>query len=302
MASQPQLFEVGRPVLPPRVTVFASGANEAREIRGFRLAGVPVGVAVSHVREAAILELLNQPFPVFADSGAFSEVAIDVQGVHVVAPISHDEWLRRLAIYRRLACRLGGRLSVVAPDRVADQAVTLDRLTRYRPQMEEIAGLGSEIMIPVQNGQLSPAEFYRQAVEASGLSLVPAMPMKKAATAFDGVLAFVREIQPRRIHLLGIGYETRRARRLVELLLSADPELLVSMDSNRIRAVTGKDRKMTTLETQMRSEEPTSVYAEVESEALQLAGVTLDYTDAIALALHLGAATAVGGHRLPAWP
>jgi hypothetical protein len=31
----------------------------------------------------------------------------------------------------------------------------------------------------------------------------------------------------------------------------------------------------------MRSEEPTSVYAEVESEALQLAGVTLDYTDAI---------------------
>jgi hypothetical protein len=106
--------------------------------------------------------------------------------------------------------------------------------------------------------------------------------MKKAATAFDGVLAFVREIQPRRIHLLGIGYETRRARRLVELLLSADPELLVSMDSNRIRAVTGKDRKMTALETQMRSEEPTFVYAEVESEALQLAGVTLDYTDAIA--------------------
>jgi hypothetical protein len=34
----------------------------------------------------------------------------------------------------------------------------------------------------------------------------------------------VREIRPRRIHLLGIGYETRRARRLVELLLSADPE------------------------------------------------------------------------------
>jgi O-succinylbenzoate synthase len=100
--------------------------------------------------------------------------------------------------------------------------------------------------------------------------------MKKAAIGFDGVLAFVREIQPRRIRLLGIGYETRRARGLVELLLSADPELLVSMDSNRIHAVTGKDRKMTARETQMRSEEPTSVYAEVESEALQLAGVTLD--------------------------
>src|SRR5246127_1963272 len=256
MAAQALLFEAGRAVPPSRVTVFASGANEAREIRGFRLSAVPVGVAVSHVREAAIQELLNQPTPVFADSGAFSEVVIDGRGVHVVAPISHDEWLRRLAIYRRLAARLGNRLSVVAPDRVADQAVTLERLSRYRSQLEEIAGLGAEILIPVQNGELSPAEFYRRAVEASGLALVPAMPMKKAATGFDGVLAFVREIRPQRIHLLGIGYETRRARRLVDLLLATDATLLLSMDSNRLRAVTGKGRKMTHLEAHLRREEP----------------------------------------------
>ncbi len=45
--SQPLLFETGRPSLPPGVTVFASGANEAREIRGFTLAGVSIGVSVS---------------------------------------------------------------------------------------------------------------------------------------------------------------------------------------------------------------------------------------------------------------
>jgi hypothetical protein len=72
MAAQVLLFEAGWAVLPSRVTVFASGANEAREIRGFRLAGVPIGVAVSRVREAATQELCNQPTPVFADSGAFS--------------------------------------------------------------------------------------------------------------------------------------------------------------------------------------------------------------------------------------
>jgi hypothetical protein len=65
-------------------------------------------------------------------------------------------------------------------------------------------------LIPMQNGELSPADFYRRAVQTSGLALVPAMPMKKAATDFDGVLAFAREIRPRRIHLLGMGYETRR--------------------------------------------------------------------------------------------
>jgi len=191
---------------------------------------------------------------------------------------------------RRLAARLGNRLSVVAPDRVADQVVTLERLSRYRSQLEEIAGLGAEILIPVQNGELSPAEFYRRAVEASGLALVPAMPMKKAATGFDGVLAFVREIRPRRIHLLGMGYETRRPRRLVDLLLATDPTLRLSMDSNRLRAVTGNGRKMTTLETQLRDEEPSSVFAEVEAEGLQLAGVRLDYR-CDRDALHMGAAS-----------
>jgi hypothetical protein len=36
------------------------------------------------------------------------------------------------------------------------------------------------------------------------------------------------------------------------------------------------------LETQLCSEEPSSVFAEIEAEGLQLAGVRLDYTDAIA--------------------
>ena len=44
----------------------------------------------------------------------------------------------------------------------------------------------------------------------------------------------------------------------------------------------GKGRKMTHLEAQLHSEEPSSVYAEVKAEGLQLAGVWLDYTDAIA--------------------
>jgi hypothetical protein len=47
---------------------------------------------------------------------------------------------------------------------------------------------------------------------------------------------------------------------LVDLLLAADPELLVAMDSNHFRAVTGYGRKMTTLETQLRNEEPSSVF------------------------------------------
>jgi hypothetical protein len=283
MANQSQLFEAGRPTLPDHVTVFASGANEAREIRGFQLAAVPVGVAVSLLRESAIRELLNCELPVFADSGAFSECVFTIDGQPTFPnPITGAEWKRRLSIYRRLAESLGGLLSIVAPDRVADQDVTLQRLCQYRDELAGIAALGADILIPVQNGALSPVEFYRTAVRASGLDLVPAMPMKKAATAFAEVLAFVQEVQPRRIHLLGMGYERNRARKLVAMLQAISPEMEISLDSNRLRAVTGQGRVMTKTETVLRGEEPEFVYAEVQSEALNLAGYRLDYTDSIA--------------------
>lgn len=281
--SQTLLFEAGRPSLPPRVTVFASGANEAREIRGFHLANIPIGVAVSHVREEAICELMNNCSPVFADSGAFSECIFTTDGLPTYPnPISDTEWRRRLAVYRRLAVALGPKLSVVAPDRVADQRVTLLRLTRYRDDLAKVAALGAEVLIPVQNGELAPAKFYRAALEASGLNLVPAMPMKKAATGFAEVLAFVQEVLPRRLHLLGMGYERSQARKLVSMLQTIAPDMEITLDSNRLRAVTGKGRVMTKTEAAMREEETQGVYAEVQSEALELSGRRLDYTDSIA--------------------
>jgi hypothetical protein len=164
---------------------------------------------------------------------------------------------------------------------VADQAITLERLGRYRSHLLDIAAFGNEVLIPVQNGELSPVDFYRKAVKTAGIPLVPAMPMKKAATAFAEVINFVQEVQPRRIHLLGMGYERSRARLLVRALQTVCPDLKITMDSNRIRAVTGKDRKMTRLEAKLRCDEPTSVFGEVGAEAFELSGCRLDYTDSI---------------------
>ncbi len=281
--SQFPLFEVGRPSLPPGVTVFASGANEAREIRGFALAGVAIGVAVSLIREEAILELLISSERVFADSGAFSEVKFGANGMSVVAPITDAEWKRRLNIYKRLAESQRSNLSVVAPDRVADQYTTLVRLSCYRTEMAEIADLGAEVLIPVQNGGFSPAEFYRKAIETARLDLVPAFPMKKAASSFADVLTFVQTVRPRRLHLLGMGFELQKARKLVSMLQAVAPNLDISMDSNRLRAVTGQGRTMTVLESRMRAEEPEWAFVgEAESEALEGAERRIDYTDSIA--------------------
>ena len=112
------------------VTAFASGVNEAREVAGFALAGVPIGASASNLREDAIQAILRSAGPVFLDSGAFSEgqFSPQTQRMEIVNRIDPREWRRRLAIYVRVAQALGNRLSVVAPDCVGDQDETLDAL------------------------------------------------------------------------------------------------------------------------------------------------------------------------------
>ncbi len=164
---QPTLFDVGRAQLPPRVLVFASGVNKAREIRGFSLARIPVGFSAGHVRGEAIAELQRSELPLFADSGAFSEVALTAAGLGVVHPISHQGWRTRLSLYQLLAERHGSNLSAVVPDRVADQEQTLVLLARYRQQLRDLAKTGGAVAYPsagrcAHTGDLLPARSGRR--------------------------------------------------------------------------------------------------------------------------------------------
>ena len=113
---------------------FASGANTAPEIRAFALSGSHVGVSLAELADPAIDELLlyaGAPLLVFADTGAFGEVE-EVDGrLQVTRPIEEREWSRRLRLAHRLAAGLGSQVHVVAPDCVADQARTLDRMRRF---------------------------------------------------------------------------------------------------------------------------------------------------------------------------
>ena len=279
----PTLFDVGRAQLPPRVLVFASGVNEAREIRGFSLARIPVGFSAGQVRGEAIEELQRSELPLFADSGAFSEVALTAAGLVVVHPISHQAWCKRLSLYQLLAERHGSNLSVVVPDRVADQEHTLVLLARYREQLEDLAKTGARLLIPVQAGALTPEIFFQLALDVAGVPMSPAFPMKKAGMSHGEVLAFLQIIRPAHVHLLGMGFKRERAKRLVRLLLNSFGALTVSFDSNRLRAVAGHSRPMTGLEWRLGTTAVSSLYGEVEHPALAGSRVNLDYTEAIAI-------------------
>jgi hypothetical protein len=223
-------------------TYFASGSNLPGEIRGLSEINHPLGVAVQEVSELALEELerlAGTGLRVFVDSGAFSEVN---HCLEVTNPMSDADWRERLEVYKRLAKALGAQLFVVAPDRVGCQQTTLERLETYRAEVREVAALGANVLLPLQRGELSPAEFLAFAKEVTGLddALVPAFPMKKGATPLDAVADFVAAVKPRALHLLGLGASNKNAEPLAQRLYELHPELDLLLDSVLIRSMVGR--------------------------------------------------------------
>ena len=225
---------------------FASGSNHPGEIKGFAALGQPVGVAANKCGSACMETLFRlgmSGLRVFVDSGAFSEVDFPKHGPPVVvAPISDDEWRTRLGLYRTLALVYADRLYVVAPDRVGDQEETLARMRRYAPEMRVIAGLGANVLVPLQGGAMSLADFHVAAADALGMpaeATIPAIPLKKRATSAESLLTYLATARPTRLHLLGLGRENRAAPAILDAIHRFAPDAEVSQDSVLIRSKVG---------------------------------------------------------------
>lgn len=223
--------------------VFASGTNRPGEVRGMAAAGIDVGVAAPELNaeaEAELLKLEGTDVQVFIDSGAFGEVAPGPAGLEVVRPMTAADWADILALYRRVAEVLGGQVWLVAPDRVGDQAVTLERLRRYSAEVRELRQLGARILVPLQGGQLELEAFAREVDDALGFTdWLPALPCKKAATSPEAVASFVEARRPAHVHLLGLGPRNRRIEAYVDAFTGpAAPSY--SLDANWITANVGR--------------------------------------------------------------
>lgn len=183
----------------------------------------------------------RRPSPVFVDSGAFSEVrwCPDVGALVDDKPIDDAQWHERLDAYDRLADALGDRVHLVAPDKVGDQDETLRRLARYAPRVRGMRALGARIIVPIQRGRLSGADFDRRCAEVLGFDdYVRGIPSKKAAATVDEIAALSRELPAgARVHLLGLGPWGKRYHEVIAAI-ARDPRL-VSCDSVRIKALVG---------------------------------------------------------------
>lgn len=229
------------------IRYFASGSNHAGEIDGLARCGFDVGVAVHEMRTGAEDALCRAAAQhgtrVFVDSGAFSEVDFGAQGPYVAAPISDEEWAKRLAVYVRLAAAIGPKLFCVAPDMVAFQAETLDRLERWAHLVRAAARRGANILVPVQKGTLPMAAMWElecQILAVPAEQLIAAIPMKKDATTPAELAGFLAAARPARVHLLGIGPKSDKYDEVMNVCATVSPETVVYCDSVLITSMVGR--------------------------------------------------------------
>ncbi len=265
---------------------FASGSNHPGEILGFARVGIDVGVAAPDLHSmgpSAIADAaLTYGVRVFVDSGAFSEVGFGPTGPFVAAPISHEEWEKRLWLYALLAETIGDKLYAVAPDQVAFQAETLERMAKFATHMQLVASFGANVLVPCQKGAMPLAAFWVAAKAALGIpesQLVAAVPMKKDATTTADFAAFLAEAKPARVHLLGLGPKSDRFEEVMAAAKAASPETEIFCDSVLITSLVGRTngqgggpRPLTAMADQVQAELEESVWADCGD---------LDYTDSI---------------------
>lgn len=228
---------------------FSSGVNHPGEVVGLGLSGGNVGITASEIRPGLLEEIATFKFSYtlfFVDSGAFSEVEFGPEGRKVVRPITDAQWRERLALYRRMCTDLcPNQVYPVAPDCVGDQVETLRRLEAYAGEVRALVELGANVIVPCQKGAMPLSAFFRAACEKLQVSadqVIAGVPMKKDATTVADLTELCESFEHvnARIHLLGLGPESKRYEPAVSAIAFACPWARITSDSVTIRRLVGR--------------------------------------------------------------
>lgn len=228
---------------------FASGVNHPGEARGLAASGRHIGITCGEIRSGLLDELelsAGGLLRLFVDSSAFSEVAWNeiTMRLEIVKPITDAMWEERFALYMWAAAAFRTRAYVVAPDCVGNQELTLARLTRWAPAVAAVAALRAQIIVPVQKGALPMSQMFARACELLGLRETPiaGIPMKKDATSLEDLAELVDSLPwyGARLHLLGLGPESKRFAAAIRCIKSRRPNATITSDSVTIRRLVGR--------------------------------------------------------------
>ena len=217
---------------------YISGQTATADFAGIADAGLPVGVQVQEITptvEAQIARYTSEGGFVFVDSGAFTAF---VKGESV-------DFDQVLDDYERLACLTSNpeRLAVVAPDAIGNMDLTAELQATYLDRIKRLASMGVELLLPLQRGwsgskYLAHYNFMREAIGPFTL----AFAANKEAFEPQHVAELVVELQPERVHLLGVG--TKNLAAYSDAVLWNSPNTVMSSDANRVRVFIGEGRQI----------------------------------------------------------
>ena len=233
------------------VTFFASGLEANASLTAMVDKGFQVGISAKGGKinkdffKRVLALSVNPKTMLFFDSGAFSE--IDKNG-NIVKPI---DWNKVIGLYFQAVNAYGDRLYIVAPDRIGDQKESLRRLEAYLDRLQVFRN----VIIPLQSNAfgkgkgLSLKQMYDKIntiVKGSGLQYrwIPAIPVtQKSPYDLKDVLEFVKDVEPKRLHILGASPANPQFEMLTQTLPDLNPFLDISIDAQRISAMVGyKDK------------------------------------------------------------
>jgi hypothetical protein len=166
----------------------------------------------------------------FCDSGAFT-VAFTGKVL---------DFNRVFRFYHQLLklCKTASQLILVMPDSVGEQAATISLWRQYSAGIAWWLRRGCTCLFPMQGfeyrekkpGALTLPYVYGEACAIFGQRVAAALPMKKAATKPAAALAFVRDVQPPHLHLLGMGRKPE-AVALATAMVKASPATVITADA-----------------------------------------------------------------------
>ncbi|WP_224962688.1 hypothetical protein [Geomonas subterranea] len=218
---------------------YISGQTATADFAGIADAGLPVGVQVQEITptvEAQIASYSSEGGFVFVDSGAFTAF---VKGETVDFDQVLDDYERLASLTTTPA-----NLAVVAPDAIGDMDLTAELQVAYLDRIKRLTSMGVELLLPLQRGWTNPQylahyRFIRQAIGPFTL----AFAANKAAFEPQHVAELVVELEPERVHLLGVG--TKNLAAYSDAVLWNSPNTEISSDANRVRVFIGEGRQIT---------------------------------------------------------
>lgn len=223
------------------VQKFASGVLAPAIWDGYRRAGQPMCIAASEAGQPAVeraCQFVRGGGQLMLDSGAFI-----YRGTPDAMP-----WDRVLSVYEKVALAASVPVCFILPDVVGSQEGSLQALRSWGNRVMDVIGPDHEALLPVQNGDQSPAGYVAEAIMClkrpiSGLAL----PSNAAAFPAKNIrlLADIPTSVPHRLHFLGISRNSRGLQERLYRLKSVWPDARVSTDACCHRALVGKGMPVT---------------------------------------------------------